>query len=323
MPLAASLFALVPAAIAGFTGLTARRARLREEAAEAAHPPRGMLIRVRGDFGQTVIHAEIRGDGPDLILIHGASGSSREFTFQLMDRLKGRFRVIAFDRPGLGWSEDMGDAGVSPQGQVAALRQAAERLRVHRPIILGQSYGGAVAMAWALAAPQEVAALVIVSGATNPWTGGLGGWYRLTRTRFGRALAVPLVTAWAGSRLPRRTIASIFTPDEMPKGYADHIGVGLTLRRAVLSANARQVNGLLPHVRDMAPRYRRLDLPVEIIHGTADTIVPIGVHAEHLVRQVPGANLTRLEGAGHMPHHTHPDEVIAAIHRAAARAGLS
>ncbi|KDB02852.1 hypothetical protein U879_14990 [Defluviimonas sp. 20V17] len=314
------LLALGPAALGGLAGLTMRRARARESVAEEAFPPRGMLMRVKGDFGKTTVHAEIRGDGPDLILIHGASGSAREFTFGLMDRLKGRYRVIAFDRPGLGWSDDMGKTTRSPLGQVKVLQAAAARLRVHRPVILGQSYGGAVAMAWALAAPDEVAALVIVSGATHPWSGGLGGWYRLMKALPLRPLLPALVSAWATEDLTQRALSAIFAPDEMPEGYAEHIAASLSLRRATLAANAGQVNALRSNLRDMAPRYPRLPMPLEIVHGTADAIVPIGVHAEHLVRQVQGANLTRIEGAGHMPHHTHPDIVIAAIHRAFARA---
>ncbi|MDA3889116.1 MAG: alpha/beta hydrolase, partial [Allgaiera sp.] len=149
---------------------------------------------------------------------------------------------------------------------------------------------------------------------------GLGGWYRLINAAPRRPLLPARVAARASEGMTQRALASIFAPDEMPDGYAEHIGTSLSLRRATLTANARQVNALLTHVRDMAPRYPRLPMPLEIVHGTADTIVPIGIHAEHLVRQVQGANLTRIEGAGHMPHHTHPDMLIAAIHRAFARA---
>ena len=312
---------LLPAVAAGIAGLTARRAATRERAAEQRFPPRGRLIRVGGPGG-TVVHAHVAGEGPDLILLHGASGTAREFTFHLVDRLKSRYRVIAFDRPGLGWSDDIGADGAVPAAQAAVLRQAAERLGVHRPIVLGQSYGGAVALAWALLAPADVAALVLVSAASNPWTGGLGAWYRVTATRPGAALLIPLATAWASPRMTDRIVAELFTPDPVPEGYVEHIALPLILRRKAMQANARQVNGLLPHIRHMAPHYRKLKLPVEIVHGTADTIVPIGLHSERLVRQVQGANLTRLEGVGHMPHQTHPDAVIAAIHRAAARAAL-
>jgi len=80
------------------------------------------------------------------------------------------------------------------------------------------------------------------------------------------------------------------------------------------------VNSLYAHVSEMARAYPGLTMPVEIIHGTADTVVPLTVHAEPLSRQIPGAVLTRLEGIGHMPHHAAPDAIEAAIQRAAARA---
>ncbi len=50
--------------------------------------------------------------------------------------------------------------------------------------------------------------------------------------------------------------------------------------------------------------------------------MPLEVHSARLAELIPGANLTVLENVGHMPHHTVPDEVVAAIDRAAARAGL-
>ncbi|MFC2967376.1 alpha/beta fold hydrolase [Acidimangrovimonas pyrenivorans] len=276
------------------------------------------MIRIEG----RIVHAHIAGDGPDLILLHGASGNAREFTFRLMDRLKGRFRVIAFDRPGLGWSDALGPEDADPAAQVRVLRKAAERLGAFNPIVLGQSYGGAVALSWALEHPDDIAALVVVSGASNPWTGGLGAWYRATSVRPGAAVLVPLATAWASEKMTAKLVAEIFAPDPVPEGYVDHVAVPLTLRRKVLIANARQVNGLLPHIHQMSTLYGQIRQPLEIVHGTADSIVPIGIHSERLLRQVPGANLTRLEGVGHMPHHTNPDDIIAAIHRAAARAGL-
>ncbi|MBI1217734.1 MAG: alpha/beta fold hydrolase [Rhodobacteraceae bacterium] len=305
----------VTASVASATG---RRARRREARAELDYPPTGRLLRVNGRR----VHAHTEGTGPDLVLLHGASGNTREFTFGLIDRLKQDFRVTAFDRPGLGWSDPLPEGGSDPRAQARALQAAARQIGLNRPLVLGQSYGGAVALGWALTAPEDTAGLVIVSGASNPWPGALGAWYRLTATRLGKQAVIPLVTAFASRRRVISTIEEIFAPDAAPPGYADYVGAPLSLRRATMRENARQVNELLPHVRAMAPLYPGLTLPVEIIHGTADTIVPLAVHAEPLARQIPGATLTRLEGAGHMPHHTHPEAVIAAIHRAAARAAL-
>lgn len=315
--MAASLL-IAAALIGGGAAVVDRRVSVRRAAAEAAYPPTGQFLQVRG----RAVHADVSGTGPDVVLIHGASGNTRDFTFDLARRLTARFRVIVFDRPGLGWSDAAGEASISPQGQAEILREAARHLGVQRPVIVGHSYGGAVAMAWALQEPEATAALVLLGGATMPWPGGLGGWYSLTSSRLGRATVVPLVSAFAPLSRTEEAIASIFAPDPVPPGYADYVGAGLTLRPGSLGTNARQVNGLRPHIVEMSQAYARLALPVEILHGTADTIVPADVHAIPLCALLPDAVLTLLPGIGHMPHHADPASTVAAIDRAALRARL-
>jgi pimeloyl-ACP methyl ester carboxylesterase len=176
-------------------------------------------------------------------------------------------------------------------------------------------------MAWAVGGP-DTAALVVVSGATMPWEGGLGPWYTIPASRAGAATLVPLVSALAPYDRAAGLMTTIFAPDPVPAGYAAHIGVPLVLRRRPLRTNARQVNGLKPHVTAMAAVYPRLTLPVEIVHGSLDRIVPPQIHALPLADLLSGASLDLIDGAGHMPHHTHADRVIAAIDRARLRAGL-
>ena len=315
--LALSLF-LAATAIGGCAVLTDRRASERERQAEAEYPPTGEVL----DVGGRRVHAHVQGSGPDLVLIHGASGNTRDFTFALVDRLAQDYRVIAFDRPGLGWTDDLGEAGVSPFAQAELLQAAADQLGVRRPIVMGHSYGGSVAMAWGLTDTPDVGALVILSGATMPWPGGLGPYYVMTGSRLGGAMVVPAITAFVPPARAEQVVDGIFAPNATPAGYADYVGVGLSMRRHSLRANGRQVYGLKPYVMQMVEAYPRLDLPVEILHGSADTTVPAEIHAIPLSKLLPDAQLTLLPDVAHMPHHTHPDEVIAAIHRAAARAGL-
>lgn len=317
--------ALAVAALAGCGVVVDRRADLHEAAAEARYPPTGDLIEVQG----RIVHAHTEGTGPDLVLLHGASGNTRDFTFSFVDRLSRDFRVTVFDRPGLGWTERAADGygpwtprAESPAEQAALLQAASDRLGLRNPLVLGHSYGGAVALAWALARPEDTAGLIVVAGASHPWPGGLGPIYRIIGSGWGGALLAPLIAAWSPYGRLNAALDEIFAPDPVPPGYARHIGAGLTLRRDSFRANARQVNTLRPHLVGMSARYPTLPMPVEIVHGTADEVVPIGVHSEPLARQIPGAVLTRLEGIGHMPHHAAPDAVEAAIHRAAARARL-
>ena len=308
----------VALALTGCGRMVDARATARETAFEAQFPPTGQLIDVQG----RTVHVDIRGSGPDLILLHGASGNSRDFTFTLADRLAARYRVLAFDRPGLGWTDDIGPQTDNPIAQAELLRAAAGQLGVRRPVVLGHSYGGAVAMAWGLRAPGDTAALVIVSGATMPWPGDLSGWFAFLDTPLGDRVGPPLLTALAPVSLGDRIMADIFKPQAVPAGYADYIGVGLAARRGNYRANAAQITGLRPYLRVMAPGYPQLTLPVEVIHGGRDTIVPAGIHALPLSDALPNAALTILPDQGHMPQHGDPQAIIDAVDRAAARAGI-
>lgn len=286
----------------------------------ADYPPTGVMIPV----DQTLVHAHVEGrpDAPAVILIHGASGNSRDFSFDLTGRLADRYRVIAFDRPGLGHTTPLHPRGESPQEQAQLLDAAARALGVERAVIVGHSYGGSVAMAWALDHPERVAGVVSLAGATMPWEGGLGPWYAVASSTLGGATVVPIAASIASERVARNSIARIFAPDRVPAGYAEYVGVGLSIRPSSLRSNARQVNGLKPHVMAMAPRYPTLRIPVEAVHGTADTAVPLSIHSARMIALIPEARLTELPGVGHMPHHARPEAAVAAIDRVATRAGL-
>ncbi|MDR9427389.1 MAG: alpha/beta hydrolase [Salibaculum sp.] len=294
------------------------RAGARESRWEARFPPLGQVIEVEG----TRVHALVKGDGPDLVLIHGSSGNLRDFSFALVDRLAEDYRVIAFDRPGLGYTERLHARGATIAEQAALLQKAAAQLGAERPLVLGQSYGGAVALSWAVTQPQALAGLALVSSPTHPWDGHVPALYRINGSRLGAALAVPPITALVPQSYIRDQVRAVFDPEPMPEGYDSYVGAELAARRVSLRANARQRLGLLDQITRMQPRYDSLDLPIELIHGTADTTVGLSIHAEKFIREVPQANLTRLEGVGHLPHHTAPEATRAAIDRAATRAGL-
>jgi pimeloyl-ACP methyl ester carboxylesterase len=308
--------AILAAVLVALALITDARASRREAAAEAVAPPLGQMLTVNG----VRVHALVRGSGPDLVLIHGASGNLRDF-LPLIDQLAPHYRVTAFDRPGLGWSDPIPD-GISLKAQALHLAAAAGQLGIAHPIILGQSYGGSVALAWALYAPMKPSALVLVSSPSLPWPGRLDWWYQLTASRFGQTVVIPLAAAFVPDAYVNKTITGIFAPDVAPPDYLDYIGAGLTLRRQALRINAEQVNALRPQIVEMSALYPRLTLPVELVHGDADTIVPLAIHSLPLSQRMPSATLTIARGAGHMPHHSQPNLVIAAIDRAATRAGL-
>ena len=309
--------------------LTGSAAQHRAAQAEQTYPPVGAFVDVTGGR----VHYVQDGTGPHLILLHGAGGNLREFTFDLMHRLTDRYTVTAFDRPGLGYTDRVpgvqtgatATEGDGPLQQAVMLREAAGALGITDPILVGHSFGGIVSYAWAVhdldvQTPVNARAIVSLAGVTMPWPGDLGAYYRINGSAIGGAVAIPLLSALVPDSVVRDRIEGTFAPQTAPDGYAEHIGARLTLRPQNFRANIRQVNTLRPKVVELSARYPELTLPIEIVHGTADTTVPIHIHAEEVIKIVSSANLTRLDGVGHMPHHADPHTVIAAIDRAAKRA---
>jgi pimeloyl-ACP methyl ester carboxylesterase len=308
------LFAVLVVAIAS----TLWRVGQNAKRAADIFSPQGSFVDVDGHS----VHYVEMGQGPALVLIHGASGNTRDFTFGLAEKLANNYRVIMFDRPGLGHTQPLKAFGTTITDQAELLASAAVALGAERPIVAGQSFGGAIAMAWAVARPSNIAAAVSISGATYPWEGEIDALTgALANPVIGPVLS-RLASAWVSTDYVSKSIEGTFTPQDPVAGYANHIGIPLILRPSQLMANARQRNTLNDELRMLSPNYSALTIPVEIVHGDSDAIVPLRVHSARLVDDIEGANLVALEGLGHMPQHLAHDAVIAAIDRAATRAGL-
>ncbi|SHK81524.1 Pimeloyl-ACP methyl ester carboxylesterase [Roseovarius marisflavi] len=320
MTLAVKSLVILAVLLAGLWAYANHRARAHEARAEAAFPPEGEIIEVDGH----PVHAVVMGPegAPDLVLIHGASGNTRDMTFDLAPQLASDYRVIVFDRPGLGYTARINHSGATISQQAALLQQAAGQLGADHPIVLGHSYGGAVALAWALNHPEAISGLVMLAGAAKPWETGLSTYYKVLSHPVLGPLVIPFLTAFVDDSRVEAAVGEIFEPQTAPEGYLHHIGAGLTLRRQSLRANALQRANLLAEVEAIHMRYAEIDLPVEILHGTVDTTVGLHIHADPLSRQIKDAVLTPLPGIGHMPQHAVPGQVISAIHRVAARARL-
>lgn len=291
--------------LAGFAALWLRL-RLRRRRIEARFPPIGQFIWVDG----ARLHYHRTGQGPDIVLIHGASGNLREWEFGMRAALEGHFTVTAFDRPGHGYSDAI-PQGAHLAAQAAHLRKAAAALGITAPVLIGHSYGGSVALAWALQDPPP--AMMLIAAPSLPWPGHLDPWYQLTSTALGRRLATAIAAATVRRSYVHRTARTVFAPQNLPKDYLTHFGAMLALRRATLMANTAQVNALKGDILAQMAGYGALDMPIALIHGDADTIVPLAIHAAKLAPQLPRAQLTVLQGAGHMPHHSHLGMILAQL----------
>ena len=271
-------------------------------------------------FGRVhlVDRAGPRAEAPCVVLVHGAAGNLRDPLHALSGLLKDRFRFIVFDRPGHGFSTRRDPAWSDPHRQAQALEAVLNQLGVERAIIVGQSWGGAFAAAFALRYPERVRGLVFVSPATHPWPSGINWYTRIgARPVIGRIFA-ELAAMPVGLAMIPCALRNIFGPNSLPGQYRARVGAALVLRPRSFVANCRDIADFYGHVTYLAAHYDRIDAPVEVITGDSDAIVAPAIHAYALARDIPGARLTVLPGVGHMPHWTDPQAVIAAIERVAA-----
>lgn len=290
--------------------------------AARAFPPEGGFVETGAEFAPVRLHYVDRGSEhpgvAPVVLIHGASGNLRDMTASLVPALERHTRVIAVDRPGHGWSTRGPHPGISgPALQARVIREAMRQLGVERPVVLGHSWGAAVAAAWARHYPDEISGVLLLSGALYPWPGGVAWYHRIVGTplvgdTFLRTLTVP-----GGALLGPAGVKGNFHPDPAPENYAETIGLPLLFRPSHFRANSADTAGLKAHLAVQSQRYAEIGVPAIIVTGNADYTVSPKIHSYAFHNAVAGSELIKLKGAGHMPHHSRREIVVDAVLRLA------
>jgi pimeloyl-ACP methyl ester carboxylesterase len=284
-----------------------------------AHPPRGRFVKVRRLRQHVVELGPAATAVPPIVIIHGAGCNLEDMRLAFAERLANRHRVILLDRPGLGWSKRRGRDGSSPQYQAAILREVLDQIGVQRAIIVGHSWGGAVALSFALDHPDRTAALALLASPLYPHAHPTTSLYALFAIPvlgwiYARTLALPIGFLFLGPAM-----WSAFLPQFPPRDYLKRSAARLLLRPATFLANSRDMADLKRHLEPQPPRYAGLSMPTLVMSGSSDFVVAPQVHAAHFATAVPQARLVILPGIGHMLHHVAAERVLAEIEGLAAK----
>ena len=274
---------------------------------EAAVPPIGRFIEVDG----TRLHVLDEGAGPPIVLVHGLAAQMQHLTYALRERLRTDHRVIFFDRPGAGYSARKPGASARLPAQGDVVAALIRQLGLERPLVVGHSLGGAVALATALDHPDVVGALALIAPLTHPQPDPPPALKRL-------AIASPLarkVVAWTFA-VPmtivggKASLAEVFSPDRVPADFATRGGGLLGLRPKAFYAASSDLVAVRDDLEGMVERYPSLRMPVGILVGTADIILDVGVQGKPMVAAVPGLELVEVPRGGHMLPITATDETV-------------
>ena len=252
-------------------------------------------------------HVQENGDGPLILLIHGAGGATQSFR-HLFPILAQAHRVVAVDLPGQGFTQ-MGAQQRCGLDHMAEDLLALCRHEGWKPdLIVGHSAGAAIALRmWELGA-RPVRGIVGINAALGNFK-GVAGWLF---PMMAKALAVtPFSASVFAGTATRSGVRSLI------EGTGSHLeieGLELYFRLAsdrghvdaTLSMMAQwQLDGLLT-------RLPSIETPVHLITGLSDKAVPPQVSRDAATR-LPNARLTELAGLGHLAHEEDPQRVAEAI----------
>jgi pimeloyl-ACP methyl ester carboxylesterase len=249
------------------------------------------------------------GEGEVVLLLHGLAGSSRTWR-EIMPGLAAHHDVIAPDLLGHGESaKPMGDYSLG--AMASGLRDLLAILEVDRVTVIGQSFGGGVAMQLAYQHPELCERLVLVA------SGGLGrdvSWLLRLLTLPGAEQFMPLIfpsgVAERGNDvnrfLHRRGLRAPLA-GEMWRAYSSLAGAEnrkafVRTMRGVIEPGGQTVTAL-------DRLYLASHLPTLIIWGDRDRIIPVS-HAHRAHEAIPGSRLEILEGVGHFPQTEAPERFL-------------
>jgi pimeloyl-ACP methyl ester carboxylesterase len=309
------LFVIPLVLLAGGTGL-ALLTFLTSRRVEAALPPAGCFIDVPG----ARLHVVERGEGPSILMVHGLAGQLGDFTYAVVDLLAPQYRVVAVDRPGSGYSVRAPGASAGLSAQADAMAALIDALKLGRPLVVGHSFGAAVALALAQRHPERVAGLALAAPLTHsvdcvpapfrglqiewPWLRALVGW----------TLATPANLLGRGA-----VLRFVFAPEDVPTDFDTRGGNLLGLRPSSYIAASTDMVAAREDLPAMTRRYGAMKLPVSVLFGRGDRILSPRDQGEALAAAIPGAELTLNEG-GHMLPITAPRRTAEFIRETAARA---
>ena len=266
--------------------------------------------------GLTVHYKEQGSGATTFILLHGFGASLFSWR-EVMDDFAARGRVIAYDRPAFGLTSrpmpDTWQDGVDPysmESNVELLRGLMDALKVEKAVLVGNSAGGGVAVAFALRYPQMAESLILVEPAIGGARGeGFPVWiFPLMRTPQMRHIGPLLVRRIADSGDDTIRLAWSDPSKVTPKIIAGY--------RKPLQANhwdrALYEFSFAPVYEDLFPHLKGLRLPVMVTANVDDHIVP----AESILpiaAEIPGAKLIQLPQCGHVPQEECPQAFMEAV----------
>jgi pimeloyl-ACP methyl ester carboxylesterase len=253
--------------------------------------------------GRTIGYREL-GDGPAVLLVHGWPTSSLLW-HGVLPAIARTNRVVAIDLPGFGGSDKPPGGRYDFPDFESAIDGLLDHLGIERVAIAGHDLGGPIAVHWTLTRPGRVTALALLNTLLYPeFAPGILEFVTTLRTPGPREAATSPEGLAALLRL------GLADPAHLPDDVLAELLAPFTGADARL-ALARAGIGLAPRgFREIATGLSTLDMPVRVVYGEQDRILPdVADTFDRLAKDVPAATVTALPGCGHFLTLDDPEQV--------------
>jgi len=251
------------------------------------------------------------GSGRPVVLIHGNPGSYEDYTLAVVGKLSQSYNVLAFDRPGHGYSERKDSVETTVEVQALILRDALQKLALRKPVLVGHSWGGSLVLAAAVGYGKDLAGIVLLAPAAYPSV-GIEWWSLLPHIPLIGNLVVNTLTPFLGRALVRKSVKQAYDPQDVQEDYVER-SLDLWMKPDHIRACAYDERTLGASLTVLSEHYRDIEMPVVIVTGSADRLLNPEEHAYPLHKTIRNSKLVVLPETGHQLPQTRPDAVIAAV----------
>jgi proline iminopeptidase len=265
------------------------------------------------------------GQGQPIIILHGGPDFDHRYLLPDMDRLSDSYRLIYYDQRGRGKSVvgAVQPEDINHHSEIQDLEDLRKYLQLDTVAVLGHSYGGVLAMFYAIQQPARVSHLILMNTAPASHEDLL-----LLRQELSKRFAIHADKLNALKSSPEYAAGD---PDTVAEYYRlrfsttiiqpEHLDILMRqMRLSFTNASVLQARVIEEHLYeetwyseayDLFPKLKQLNLPTLVIHGDND-FIPVEC-AVHVAQAVPGADFALLKDCGHFAYLEAPDEVRSAL----------
>jgi len=264
------------------------------------------------DVDNTKMRYVDAGAGLPVVMIHGNAGSVDDWDFNSMAQLCHDHRLIAIDRPGHGKSDRPDSKTATLHYQAKLVHDTLAQLGVTRPVLVGHSWGGSLALAYAVDYPNELSAIVLLAPAAYPDKGGDQFMRAILKTPVIGDATLTVGRVLFGKSILKKELNKAFYPDSVPDDYLRYASSSW-LHHKQVRATLEDEWSLNKDLEQTSRHYGEIHIPVVIVTGDQDKIVSAKDNAYRLKTSIAQSQLIELKNTGHQVPQTHPESIYEAV----------